>query len=157
MLFRSGWLARPYPTRTFTLQEVPSFAWRTSMLSSTTPGKLRFPYHNVNRSIAFWSDNDISLPVFGISELNLFNLSAFSLLPHLPTLNEVSYPTSSKANYGRLVYLTRWDSHPLYFTTLHIRTVRYGVQSHESRVRFRLSQFLNPSLHHIHLYQLSQS
>ena len=95
-----------------------------SMLSSTTPGKLRSSYHNVNRSIAFWSDNYISLPVFGISELNHFNLSAFSLLPRLPTLKEVSYPTSSKANYGRLVYLTRWDSHPLYFTTLHIRTAR---------------------------------
>lgn len=97
------------------------------MLSSTTPGKLRFSYHNVNRSIAFWSDNDISLPVFGISELNYFNLSAFSLLPRLPTLKEVSYPTSSKANYGRLVYLTRWDSHPRYFTTWHIRTAIYRL------------------------------
>ena len=96
-----------------------------SMLISTTPGKLRLPYHNVNRSIAFCSDNNISLPVFGISELDNFNLSAFGLLSCLPTLKEVGYPTSSKANYGRLVYLTRWDSHPLYFTTWHIRTVRH--------------------------------
>ena len=97
------------------------------MLSSTTPGKLRFSYHIVNRSVAFCSDNDIGLPVFRISGLNLFNLSAFSLLPRLPTLKELSYPTSSKANYGRLVYLTRWYSHPLYFTTWHIRTVRHRV------------------------------
>ena len=89
----------------------------SSMLSSTTPGKLRFSYHNVNRSIAFYADNHISLPVFGISWPDHFNLSVFSLLSRLPTLKEVSYPTSSKANYGRLVYLTRWDSHPLYFTT----------------------------------------
>ena len=29
---RYGWLARPYPARTFTLQEAPSFAWRTNAL-----------------------------------------------------------------------------------------------------------------------------
>ncbi len=27
---RYGWLARPYPTRTFTLQDAPSFAWRAN-------------------------------------------------------------------------------------------------------------------------------
>jgi hypothetical protein len=27
---RYGWLATPYPTGTFTLQEAPSFAWRTN-------------------------------------------------------------------------------------------------------------------------------
>src|SRR4029450_6079130 len=27
---RYGWLVRPYPVRTFTLQETPSFAWRTN-------------------------------------------------------------------------------------------------------------------------------
>jgi hypothetical protein len=31
---RYGWLARPYPARTFTLQEVPSFAWRTNVSRS---------------------------------------------------------------------------------------------------------------------------
>ena len=27
---RYGWLARPYPTRTFTLQDTPSFAWHAN-------------------------------------------------------------------------------------------------------------------------------
>ncbi len=30
---RYGWLVRPYPAGTFTLQETPSFAWRTTALS----------------------------------------------------------------------------------------------------------------------------
>jgi len=61
--------------------------------------------------------------VFRSSITSTFRLSAYYLV--CLRLKKVSYPTSSKANYGRLVYLTRWDSHPLYFTTWHIRTVRH--------------------------------
>lgn len=99
------------------------------MLSSTTPRKLRLSYQNVGRNIAFCSDNGICLPIFGISRLNHFNFSAFSLLPCLPTLKLISYPISSKANYGWLVYLTRRDSHPLYDTTWLGRTDRHRILS----------------------------
>jgi len=96
-----------------------------SMLISPTPRKLRPSYLNVGHSIAFCTDNRICLPIFSISRLNHFSFSAFSLLSCLPTLKLIGYQISSKANYGRLVYLTRRDSHPLYDTTLLGRTVRH--------------------------------
>src|SRR5712692_852807 len=34
---RYGWVASPYPARSFTLQETPSFAWRTNAYASGAP------------------------------------------------------------------------------------------------------------------------
>ena len=39
---RYGWVANPYPTGTFTLQDAPSFAWRA--LTVGTPVTRRPPY-----------------------------------------------------------------------------------------------------------------
>ncbi len=36
---RDGWLATPYPTGTFTLQEAPSFAWRTNAHNKPLRGR----------------------------------------------------------------------------------------------------------------------
>ncbi len=84
---------------------------------------------NFSHNVAFCTDNHICHPDYGISWLNRFNLSAFSLLSCLPTLKKTSYLISSSASYRRLVYLTWWDSHPLYYVNLHIRTVwhRYSI------------------------------
>jgi len=37
---RYGWLARPFPTRTFTLQDAPSFAWHSNATLSQLIGSL---------------------------------------------------------------------------------------------------------------------
>src|SRR5712692_7104799 len=34
---RYGWVASPYPARSFTLQETPSFAWRTNATLQAPP------------------------------------------------------------------------------------------------------------------------
>jgi hypothetical protein len=42
---RYGWMVNPYPTGTFTLQDAPSFAWRSNVL-----GELRGDVSELDRS-----------------------------------------------------------------------------------------------------------
>jgi len=86
-----------------------------------------YPYSSLFAcySVAFCSGNDINLLIryFEAQSLHPFRLSPCYLVRL--TLKVSNYSDSSKANYGWLAYLSRWDSHPLYQTTLHGRTTAY--------------------------------